>query len=716
MATGPLADVLLRPSPFVTAPSPGPVAAVPDGGPPPAGVARRAMPWLALAAGYVALSVALWWHVWAGHPAGTVTCLCGDPAQSVWFIGWVAHALAHLQDPLLSTAAAHPGGVNLLANQSSVLVGVLMAPVTWLFGPVAGLNAALTLAAPADALAAVALCRRFTGWGPAAAGGLVFGFSPLVVSELAYAHLADTVLVFVPLIVLCLHELLVRRQGRPARWGLALAAAVVAQYFVSAEVLAITAVISAVMLVVVVVVAVAGAIRSRRPTGGPSAAVAPGSAARSADSAPGGAGRQRPWADSIRGLAVAGVVAVTALAWPVWFALDGPRHISGAVWVGTADFGSPWSSFFTVPAASTAEVAFTHYGGYLGAPLPPASYLGPGLLLVLAVGLVAARRRPMMWVAALALVVSAALSLGSMLLPFDWYSSWWLPWRLFGSLPVLQSVVPQRVMVTADLAAAVGLAVTLDAVAGWRGRAAGGRIGGAVGGDGPGPRHRRPRRAWVGRWPAAVVSVALGAGALLPGALVVGHPFVTSAVRLPGWFTRAAPKLPTGSVLLTLPFPAGRVSEAMAWQAVDGFSFDLAGAYAKLPGPTGQADYGGLPGSAEWLLAQLTEPTGALPVPTPAAASAVRAAIRRWHVTAVVATGRQLGALYPAQYAAAIMTAVMGRAPLVEDGAWVWRLPADEGPPLAVSPSALDACVGLADHHTVPLDTVPDCVVVAGGG
>src|ERR1700739_2340929 len=28
-------------------------------------------------------AVVLWWHVWAGHPANTLTCACGDPAQEV---------------------------------------------------------------------------------------------------------------------------------------------------------------------------------------------------------------------------------------------------------------------------------------------------------------------------------------------------------------------------------------------------------------------------------------------------------------------------------------------------------------------------------------------------------------------------------------------------------------------------------------------------------
>lgn len=655
-----------------------------------AGLGRRLRPWAGLAALYSALSVAVWWHVWWGHPAGTMTCLCGDPAQTLWFVGWVAHALAHLQDPFLSTAAAHPGGVNLLANQSSVLVGVAVAPVTWLFGPVAGLNVALTAAAPLDALAAVALCRRFTGWAPAALGGLLFGFAPLVVSELAFAHLADVQLAFLPLIALCLHELLVRRRRPPVRWGLALAGAVVGQFFVSAELLAATA---ALLVPIGGGVAVVAAVRGRRLR-------------RSRHQPPAGEAPV-PWSATIRGLAVAVVVAVAALVWPVWFALDGPRHVSGAVWAGTADAGSPWESFFRLPVLSAADIGFTHYGGYLGATPPPESYLGPGVLLVLAVGLVVARRRPPMWVACWALVVAAVLSLGAFLLPFAWYSAWWLPWRLVDGLPVLQSIVPQRLMALGDLAAAVGVAVALDAV--------GGRHHPAPPSSRAERRPERPLSRWRGPWRPAVAA-GLAVVAVVPVITAYQLPLTTTAVRPPAWFTRVAPHLRAGSVLLTLPFPTGRIAEAMGWQALDGFRFALAGAYAKLPGPAGTADYGGSPGSASWALSQLSEPTEGLPAPSVALSLAVRRAMARWGVTEVVATGRQVGAAYAAQYAAGFMTAVLGRPPVVQDGAWVWSTRAGSGPPpVDVTQTQLEACVATTDHRTLPLVAVPDCVMLAGG-
>ncbi|MBO0775625.1 MAG: hypothetical protein J2P34_04875, partial [Actinobacteria bacterium] len=42
-------------------------------------LARRAAAWLAAGAIYLALSIAVWWHVWTGHPSSAMTCACGDP-------------------------------------------------------------------------------------------------------------------------------------------------------------------------------------------------------------------------------------------------------------------------------------------------------------------------------------------------------------------------------------------------------------------------------------------------------------------------------------------------------------------------------------------------------------------------------------------------------------------------------------------------------------
>ena len=97
-------------------------------------------------AGYLLLSVFVWSNVWTSHPTSVTTCGCGDSSLFTWYMEWPAYAIAHGLDPFFSTAMNYPNGLNLLANTSELAFSLVLAPVTWLFGPVATLNVALTLA------------------------------------------------------------------------------------------------------------------------------------------------------------------------------------------------------------------------------------------------------------------------------------------------------------------------------------------------------------------------------------------------------------------------------------------------------------------------------------------------------------------------------------------------------------------------------------------
>ena len=87
---------------------------------------------------------------------------------------------------------------------------------------------------------------------------------------------------------------------------------------------------------------------------------------------------------------------------------------------------------------------------------------------------------------------------------------------------------------------------------------------------------------------------------------------------------RSAPALPSGTVLLTVPFAVSGSAQPMLWQAVDDMHFRLAGAALKTPnavgGPVGQ----GAPGSARRILSDLTVVGGTRPTGTPAQIATVR--------------------------------------------------------------------------------------------
>ena len=130
----------------------------------------------------------------------------------------------------------------MLDNTSVLALGVVLAPVTWLFGPVATLNVALTAAPALSAISAYGCLRRGLGlWQPAVfVAGLLFGFSPFVQRNQTLAHLQVTFLALVPLIFLCAYELIVAQRGKWWRWGLILGVLVGIQFFIGSEILTMT--------------------------------------------------------------------------------------------------------------------------------------------------------------------------------------------------------------------------------------------------------------------------------------------------------------------------------------------------------------------------------------------------------------------------------------------------------------------------------------------
>ena len=134
-----------------------------------------------------------------------------------------------------------------------------------------------------------------------------------------------------------------------------------------------------------------------------------------------------------------------------------------------------------------------------------------------------------------------------------------------------------------------------------------------------------------------------------------------------------APHLPPGRVLLSYPVAFSGIQVALAWQAVNHMAYSQAGG----AGPEGTSVRAGraAPGfdvlSVLSLGFSLTEPR-----PTPANLASVNGALRIWKVNTVVIAPEPLGLAdqqgHDPSYAAAYMTAVLGRLPVIQAGAWVW--------------------------------------------
>ena len=382
-------------------------------------------------AAYLVVSLVVWWNVWSSHPTTTTTCGCGDSSEFTWYLGWPAHAISHGLNPLYSADLFHPVGINLLSNTSVLALGVPLAPVTWAFGPVATLNVALTLAPVLSALAMFWLLRRWVSWAPAAwIGGLLYGFSPFVLVELTDAHLMLGMAVVPPLLVGTLDELLIRQERKPVRVGLTLAALLVLQFFLGTELLVITVMMTAIGVLVLLVA---------------------------------GLWRRDVLADRARyvatGLGAGAGATVVLLAYPAWFALAGPAHLQGSVWtqgylgLGGIDFRSYFLG--DAPSAGYARLA-RRVGGYQG-PTLSGQYLGVGLVVVVAAGLLLWWRDRKMWLFAIVGAVSVWFSI-------DILQTYWVPSKVLVRVPLVQNIIPSRFLAVTYLCVAVLLGLVVDHV------------------------------------------------------------------------------------------------------------------------------------------------------------------------------------------------------------------------------------------------------------
>ena len=639
---------------------------------------------------YLVLSVLVWWGVWSSHPTATASCGCGDTSLFVWFLEWPAYALSHGHNPFFSTAMFHPTGVNLLSNTSVLALGFLLAPVTWAFGPVATLNVASTLCPALSALAMMWLVRRWVSWTPAAfIAGLSYGFSPMVIGSLAVSHLMDAMLVVPPLIVGCLHELLMRQRRRPVPVGLVLALLIVTQFFLGTELLAIMAVVGAVALAILAGYALV---------------------AQRADL---GRRLRRAWP----GVGAAGALSAALLAYPLWFALAGPAHLSGLVWPNLPavfNAGTTPGSLVRVTPTPPSVLRYQHaMGGYLGGALPNTEFLGLGLVAVVLVGVIVWRRDRRLWFFAVLGLASALLSLGAS-------NGFWVPWRVLSRIPVFENILPERFSITTVLCAAVLLGLILD-------RAHALVLSGAGGGIGPEAWVRAARHRWPGApgllrsLVAGSVALAVAAAALVPvGTALAGIlPITVAPVVVPSWFAHTSHRVPGGQVVLAYPAPFSGVQSALGWQAIEGMPFAQVGG----GGPAGVASRAGSERPGYGVIWSATGIFGPVPSATPARLAAVRRALAGWGTTMVVVADQH--GLPPYQqgqatsYAVALFTAALGVRPRYGAGAWVWTgVRADVRRPslaVAVSSSAVGACAGSANYRPGPPETVPDCVLAASG-
>jgi dolichyl-phosphate beta-glucosyltransferase len=556
-----------------------------------------------------------------------------------------------------------PHGVNLLDNASSPLVGIVLAPITWVFGPFVATTLALTVAPGLSAWGCWLACRRFVSWAPACVlGGLLFGYSPFVVQDVAQGHLGLGLLLVPPLMLLVLHEIFVRRQ-RSATWcGVTLGLLIAVQFLISQEILSLTVLTAAAGIVLAIVLA-----------------------------------PRRAWAAAsfaLRSLVLAAVISGLILAGPVWYMLEGAQHIRGSIWGGnqvlfvslTYDLWDAGQYMKQIPAFPP--------GAGQGSTV---AFVGLGVLIAAGLAVVAGWRQRSVWVLAFAAVVATACSWGSAIYFSSTHADFvkWLPWQWVTNEPILDNVEAVHFAALADLGAAVVIAIGLGTVASlslWS---------------------HLP--AWIRLIPLVVVAAVL----LIPQWSTYQAPLRVAEVKLPPWYATAATKVPSGSVIASYPFPAsaGLEAQPMVWQVEDGMRFRLAGGYVKVPGRGNGVIGTGPVGSATWTLDALTLAWGKAGEEfnlTGLEVRNLRSALQRWGVSYIVVT--DTGAA-PVE-AAGVFTAVMGVVPAVSHRAWVWTMP--HGPlirtPATLAATTFQSCRAFAPslrpvpaNHPLP-QTVNRCI------
>ncbi|MDW8147695.1 MAG: hypothetical protein RMJ48_15565 [Roseiflexaceae bacterium] len=127
-------------------------------------------------------------HPVLAAPSSRIIGWPGDNVQYVYAAGWIAEALRTGASPFVDPRINAPDGLALTATDVPYVGYIVVAPLTWLFGPVFGYNAQLALAHFLSGLCAYLWIRRLTNsrFGGLTAG-LAFMLAPFRLAH-SYGH------------------------------------------------------------------------------------------------------------------------------------------------------------------------------------------------------------------------------------------------------------------------------------------------------------------------------------------------------------------------------------------------------------------------------------------------------------------------------------------------------------------------------------------------
>ena len=537
-----------------------------------AGSLRPYAPDVAVCLAFLLLAAWLTHGLWPDPTGRMLAFNQQDQVLYEWFLANDARVLSG-EFGLLTDRLNAPDGVNMLANTTIIVLGVLLAPVTVVFG---GPTTFALILAGNLALTAIAwylLYARTLGAHrmAAALGAGLCGFAPGMVSQ-SNGHLHMTAQWLVPVIVwLTVRLLRAADAGDPVRGmdagrvvtsALGLAVVITVQVFIGEEVLFLTALT---LLLVTVAYAVLRPALVRRVARG-----------------------------FVGGMSLAAGLAVIALGYPLWFQFGGPQSVHTGLFnldYFSADRAS-WAAFSPLSLA----------GGPHSASLAPGAaeyntFLGWPLLLVVVGCAVWLVRRALAISCVGAGIVLAGLSLGPQLVANGVRTGIPGPYALLRHLPLFDAALPTRFALAVVPLVATVLVLAVD-------RALRGDSAPPDGAD------RDPSRSR--RWAAPLVPGLVAAGLLpifpvpLPTA---DRPALPEFVTAGHWRDCVEP----AGVLVPVPLPTPDKPWVMRWATAADAEFGVPEGFFIGPyGPAGGASMGTAVRPTSALLADVAK-TGAVP-------------------------------------------------------------------------------------------------------
>ncbi|WBB52065.1 hypothetical protein [Verrucosispora sp. WMMD573] len=350
-----------------------------------------------------------------------------DQGFNEWMLAYAAHAVSNLENPFFTTLQNAPNGVNLMANVGMQLPGLLLSPVTLLFGAPVAYLLLITLNLAGTGYAWYHVLSRHLVDSRAAAflGGLFCAFAPALVSH-SNGHPHITAQWLVPFIVWRVIALC--RGGQAVRHGLVLGALVAVQFFIGLEILFLTALGCLLLVLAYLVVRPRDALRR--------------------------------WRALLPGLVIATLLVAVVAAYPLWMHFAGPQHRVGHP--GTPDMYALTLGSYVRFATQSIAGGPTSALGWAPNTTEQASFYG-WPVLVLAVGAFCwLRREAVAWVLGIVGLTTALLSIGTTWTVGTRRTDIPAPFALVQHLPVLDAVVVARFALITTVAVGVLLAVAAD--------------------------------------------------------------------------------------------------------------------------------------------------------------------------------------------------------------------------------------------------------------